>query len=39
MIDEILQADIQWDAVFASIIIVVCLGKSIYNLWNNNRKL
>lgn len=38
MIDQILQLDIRWDAVFASIIIVVCLGKSIYNLWNNNRK-
>ena len=38
MIDQILQLDIRWDAVVASIIIVVCLGTSIYNLWNNNRK-
>ncbi len=37
MIDTILQSDIRWDAVVAVIIIIVCLGISIYNLWNNNR--
>ena len=38
MIDQILQLDIRWDAVVASIIIVVCFGTSIYNLWNNDRE-
>lgn len=38
MIDEILQADIRWDAVVAGIIIIACFGISIFNLLNNNRK-
>lgn len=37
MIDIILQSDIKWDAVVAVLIIIVCLGVSIYNLWNNKR--
>ena len=39
MIDTILQSDIKWDAVVAVIILIGCLGISIYNLWNNNRDL
>ena len=38
MIDTILQSDIKWDAVIAVVVIIVCFGKCIYNLWNDNRK-
>jgi hypothetical protein len=39
MLEQILQSNIKWDAVVAGIIIIVCLGISIFNLLNNNRKL
>ena len=38
MIDEILKADIKWDAVIAAIFLVGYFAVAIYNLWNNNRK-
>jgi len=39
MIDTILQSDIKWDGLLAGIVLVVYLGISIFNLWNNNRDL
>jgi len=39
MLEQILQFNLRWDAVIAGIVLVVGLGVSIFNLWNNNRKL
>ena len=39
MIDTILQSDIKWDAIIAILFIVVGIGVSIFNLWNNDREL
>ena len=39
MIDEILQADVKWDAVIAAIFLVGYFVVAIYNLWNNDRTL
>ena len=38
MIDILAEYNIKWDAVIASIVLVVGLCISIFNLWNNNRK-
>ena len=29
--------NIEWDKILALTILIICLGLSIYNLWNNNR--
>ena len=39
MIDIILQSDIKWDVILAFGFIVVGIGVSIFNLWNNDREL
>ena len=39
MLEQILQFNLRWDAVIAGIVLVVGLSISIFNLWNNNRKL
>jgi len=39
MIDTILQSDIKWDVIIALLFIVLGIGISVFNLWNNNRNL
>jgi len=38
MIDTILQSDIKWDFIIAILFIVLGMGISIFNLWDNDRK-
>ena len=37
MIDFLFSLDLRWDAVIAGVVLVLGLGASIFNLWNNNR--
>jgi hypothetical protein len=38
MIDFLFDLGLRWDGLIAGIVIVVGLGISIFNLWNNNTK-
>jgi len=38
MIDFLFDLGLRWDGLIAGIVLVVGLGISIFNLWNNNRK-
>jgi len=39
MIDFLFSLNLRWDAVIAGVVLVLGLGVSIFNLWNNNRKV
>ena len=38
MIDFLFDLGLRWDGLIAGVILVVGLGISIFNLWNNDRK-
>ena len=38
MIEFLFDLGLRWDGITASIVLVVGLGISIFNLWHNNRK-
>ena len=39
MIDFLFDLGLRWDGILALVFIVVGIGISIFNLWNNDRKL
>ena len=39
MIEYLFDLGLRWDGILAFVFIVVGIGISIFNLWNNDRKL
>jgi len=39
MIEFLFDLGLRWDGILALVFIVVGIGISIFNLWNNDRKL
>ena len=39
MIEYLFNLGLRWDGLIAGIVLVVGLCISIFNLWNNNKKL